>query len=100
MKMPVTIPFTLVFHTTSFAVATTERKQACYSLFKEGGGTVLIIDSIDSCIHLDVTTVVQSRPKVSKSSDIVQLCAEQFHCPVHILDGQPYQTLLIGLNGS
>lgn len=52
MKMPVAILFTLVFHITSFAVATTKEKQACPSLFKESSGTILIIDSFDSCILL------------------------------------------------
>lgn len=49
IKMPFTLSFALVFHATSFAIASTERKQACSPLFEEDGRTILIIDSLDNC---------------------------------------------------
>lgn len=49
IKMPVTTSFTPVYHTTSPTIATAERKEACSSLSRENGRTILIIDLIDSC---------------------------------------------------
>lgn len=48
-KVPVTISLTRVFHTASYNMVTTQKKWGFPSLLREGGGTILIIDSTDSC---------------------------------------------------
>lgn len=49
LKEAVTTPFIYVLDTTTFAVATTQSKKKLASLFKEGGGTIFIMDSENSC---------------------------------------------------
>lgn len=50
MKIPDAIPLSRLFHITSFAIAITATEQKfIFFSFREDGGMILIIDSVDSC---------------------------------------------------